>query len=39
MSSCFYILMKLKRHECAEPFLQEVDPIALGVPDYLKVIK
>lgn len=39
MASCFYILTKLKTYECAEPFLQAVDPVALGVPDYFKIVK
>ena len=35
----FYILMKLKNHEYAKFFYRGVEPIVLGVSDYLKVIK
>jgi hypothetical protein len=36
---CFSILAKLKKHPSAEPFLQPVDPVALGIPDYPKIVK
>jgi hypothetical protein len=39
MKICFGIINKLKRSEAAEPFLEPVDPEALGIPDYRKIIK
>ena len=36
---CQRILKGLKRHREAGPFLLPVDPVALGIPDYLTVIK
>jgi len=36
---CSKILSILKRNENAGPFLEPVDPIALGIPTYFEVIK
>lgn len=36
---CSTMLTKLKRNPNASPFLKPVDPIALGIPDYLEKIK
>ncbi len=36
---CSNILTRLKRNHNAGPFLQPVDPIALGIPDYFDKIK
>eukprot|EP00571_Detonula_confervacea_P003895 CAMPEP_0172323960 /NCGR_PEP_ID=MMETSP1058-20130122/49994_1 /TAXON_ID=83371 /ORGANISM="Detonula confervacea, Strain CCMP 353" /LENGTH=2248 /DNA_ID=CAMNT_0013040093 /DNA_START=17 /DNA_END=6763 /DNA_ORIENTATION=+ len=38
-NTCLTILTYLKSHSKIGPFLQPVDPIALGIPDYLTVIK
>lgn len=35
---CSTLLKGLRRHREGTPFLAPVDPIALGIPDYLKVI-
>jgi hypothetical protein len=32
-------LQQLKRHEQALPFLEPVDPVALGIPDYHSIVK
>jgi bromodomain-containing factor 1 len=39
MKWCSGTLRTLKRHGDAGPFLQPVDPVALGIPDYVNVIK
>jgi len=36
---CVSIVKFLKKHEDAWPFLEPVDPIKLGIPDYLNIIK
>lgn len=36
---CSMMLTRLKRNANAGPFLKPVDPIALGIPDYLEKIK
>lgn len=36
---CLTTLKTLKKHHEAGPFLQPVDPVALGIPDYLEKIK
>lgn len=36
---CSKILTLLKRNENAGPFLEPVDPVALGIPSYFEVIK
>ena len=36
---CAKILTQLKNHKNAWPFLQPVDPIALGIPHYRELIK
>ena len=36
---CHRELQQLKRHEFAGPFLQPVDPVELGLPDYTTVIQ
>ncbi|CAO3672922.1 unnamed protein product [Rhizopus stolonifer] len=36
---CTETLNKLKGHPCAFAFLQPVDPVLLGIPDYFDVIK
>jgi hypothetical protein len=36
---CFKLLTTLKNHRWAWPFNQPVDPIQLGIPDYLTIIK
>jgi len=36
---CVSIVKMLKKHEDAWPFLEPVDPIKLGLPDYLTIIK
>ncbi len=36
---CEYVLGRLKAHECAEPFMEPVDPEVLGIPDYFQIIK
>ncbi|KAJ2715393.1 hypothetical protein H4R19_001228, partial [Coemansia spiralis] len=33
------IVARLKRDDCAWPFLQPVDPVALGVPTYFDIVK
>lgn len=38
-ATCHTILTYLKSHSKISPFLEPVDPIALGIPDYLQVIK
>ena len=35
---CKYRLDNLKNHHCAGPFLQPVDPVLLGIPDYFTII-
>lgn len=39
LAHCAELLAAVRRHPKAGPFLQPVDPIAEGVPDYLTVIK
>lgn len=39
MKYCSNILNRLKRNSNAGPFLQPVDPVALGIPDYFDKIK
>jgi len=36
---CQRVLQLLKKHACAYPFLQPVDPDALGIPDYFQIVK
>ena len=36
---CERMLQSLKKHPCAEPFLEAVDPIKLKAPDYLEIVK
>lgn len=36
---CANVLRGLKRHRDAGPFSRPVDPVALGIPDYLEVVK
>lgn len=36
---CSSILTRIRRNSNASPFLQPVDPIALGIPDYAEKIK
>lgn len=38
-SRCSELVATIKRHSKSGPFLQPVDPIAEGVPDYLSIIK
>jgi len=38
-AACNIILKYLKSHSKAGPFLEPVDPIELGIPDYFQVIK
>ena len=37
--ACMAIVRFLERHPKCAPFLQPVDPIALGIPDYFNIIK
>ena len=37
--TCVQILNVLSTHQWAEPFLQPVDPVALNIPDYFRIIK
>jgi len=37
-SACMAILKKLQTHELAYPFLAPVDAVALGIPEYHKII-
>lgn len=39
MKFCANILMRLKRNPNREPFLDPVDPVLLGIPDYPEKIK
>lgn len=39
LEHCSLILKGMKRHNQAPPFLNPVDPVALGIPDYPSVIK
>lgn len=39
LKHCATILKGLKRHRDGTPFLVPVDPVALGIPDYLNIIK
>lgn len=39
LGRCIEILAAMKRHPKVRPFLQPVDPIALGIPDYFSVVK
>lgn len=36
---CWRILQTLKKHPSSWPFLEPVDPIALGIPTYFEIIK
>lgn len=36
---CANVLRGLKRHRDAGPFSRPVDPVALGIPDYLEIVK
>lgn len=36
---CYRILSMMMKHDYAKPFLVHVDPVKLGIPDYLQVIK
>ena len=36
--SCRQLLSSIQKHSAAWPFLQPVDPIAVGAPDYFRVI-
>ncbi|KAI8807309.1 hypothetical protein BJ742DRAFT_661105, partial [Cladochytrium replicatum] len=33
------VLQKVQKHKASSPFLQPVDPIALGIPTYFQIIK
>jgi hypothetical protein len=39
VKSCWEILQQLQQHKSSIYFLEPVDPIALGIPDYPKVVK
>lgn len=39
MKKCLKVLITLKKHQLAYPFLKPVDPIALHVPDYFDIVK
>lgn len=39
LAECHRILIDLRKHADAAPFNQPVDPIALNIPDYFKIIK
>lgn len=39
MKKCLKVLIALKKHQLAYPFLKPVDPIALHVPDYFDIVK
>ena len=39
MKKCFKILLILKIHPKAKPFLEPVDPVALKIPDYPLIVK
>ena len=39
MQQCLKILQQLSMQQNAGPFLERVDPVALNIPDYFKVIK
>lgn len=39
MKKCYKILQALKKHQCSEPFLNPVDPVALKIPDYYNIVK
>ena len=36
---CLKIINSLKSHWSCDPFLEPVDPIALGIPNYFEIIK
>ena len=38
-NACMGVVRFLERHPKCSPFLQPVDPIALGIPDYFNVVK
>jgi len=39
LPQCKKILERMMKHPFAGPFLEPVDPVALGIPDYLLIIK
>ena len=39
LDECERILRALMEHDCAVPFLEPVDPVGLGIPDYFTRIK
>jgi len=39
LESCKSVLTSVARHKFSYPFMAPVDPVALGIPDYLDVIK
>jgi hypothetical protein len=38
VKKCYNLLQKLKKHTCSSPFLEPVDAMALGIPDYYQII-
>jgi bromodomain-containing factor 1 len=39
MNRCYSYIQQLKKSPNAEPFLEPVNPIKLGIPDYFDVVK
>ena len=39
MKMCYKSLKRLMNHKWAGPFLQPVDPVAMGIPDYPDIVK
>lgn len=39
LKKCIEIIKTLKQHSNAAPFLEPVDPVKYGIPDYLTIIK
>ena len=38
VKKCYNLLQRLKKHSCSVPFLDPVDAVALGIPDYYQII-
>ena len=38
VKKCYSLIQKLKKHPCSMPFLDPVDAVALGIPDYYQII-